>query len=483
MLSNLPAIGRSWPAEPESRRCAGLPTHTASPAPVSHSQAGTDCTRSLCLPTRQADRLLYATGTMPARLTLAGLFEAAGDPVQLILAQTSPKTLAALAASCRSLHAVIARQPESVWKAAARAAYPPSHPARRAADVRAQLQLLHAVAANIDSGNCSRADLRTKAGCPSSDLKWQAALDKKGAEVVVWELRTQVVHHRWPLPSSSAVEWHSRLWDTTSQYLACCGRTGPGGLNAVAFLQVRTGACTRVALPADAIISKIEWSAPSDRPSTFLVRNGAVSYSVYSAGGFVIDSIPVPDGGSASSHKWSPCSELLACSPLGATQSLCPLLWIWRIGSGGAASAAAEPTPLGSIPERLVSRLCSPPAWRAAVLSRFSAGLPPDSPGHPMHFAHASNAPLHLALLRRGHRLALQSSAAGCQQLPVAGHSRSNQSAHPCARPQSHASSAGLPAPVQVLCNVRLTRRQAFHRPARHSYVQRHLRFKLASSA
>ena len=291
-----------------------------------------------------ADQMRGPAGSMPASLTLAGLFEAAGDPVELILAQTSPKTLAALAASCSSLHAVVARQPESVWQAAARAGYPSSHPARRAADVRAQLQLQHTVAANIARRHYSHLVLHTERGRPSPDLSLQAALNSEGTEVVIRELRTQAVLHSWPLPRIPAVEWspHFVQWDATGRYLACCGGAGRQRHNTLAIVEVHSGGCNVAFKPCSGLtVSRTQWSPPSDGPTHLLLQLQSGVYSVFGAEGHLLDSIPVPEG-SASRSEWAPCASMLLC------YSLFPLrLWLWRVGSG----QGAQPVLLQDSPD------------------------------------------------------------------------------------------------------------------------------------
>ena len=308
------------------------------------------CARAACACLcATADQMLYPAGSMPASLTLTGLFEAAGDPVELILAQTSPKTLAALAASCSSLHAVVARQPESVWQAAARAGYSASHPARRAADVRQYLQLQHTVAANISSGIHSRVELGAGLGSPCPDLLRHAYLDQDGADLVISELRTGQIVHRWAVPScaASGCSRHCLHWDASGRYLACCGRAAWQTPDCLAIVEVLTGECRAVSLPRPGAASYVKWSAPSDRPSTLHVLVGESTYCVFSAEGSLIHSVPVPGSREEACpfFRWAPGTSLLACIRSGATQASDPVLWLLHMGSGQAAQPALLQSP------------------------------------------------------------------------------------------------------------------------------------------
>ena len=281
----------------------------------------------------------------PHQANLADLFEAAGDPAELILAHLALKDLGSLAASCSSLRAIVARQPEAMWQAAACKSCQPSHPARRAADVRACLRLQSRVHANIKRGRYSRTALDTDCGVPAPDLSRSAVLDQEDGEerarVVVRDLHKNEVLQRWPLLPSQPTVWQRDLqWDPSSAYLACSSRhddaSSPTTLIVVGVL---TGQISTILPSALGRITDVKWAPLADRPSTLLVcsrRLATRTFSVFTADCSLVDSIPAPCCAAAESATWAPCGSIMALHPKTwhGIEPLKPLTWLWRIGSG-----------------------------------------------------------------------------------------------------------------------------------------------------
>ena len=108
--------------------------------------------------------------------TLASLCSSSQDAAELVLQHVTLRDLAALAATCRTLHATVASL-EAVWHAAAARQHVPQHPVLQAACVQTFLRTQHRVSSNIAAGRCSVREVSTAQGVLSPDRQRHATLE------------------------------------------------------------------------------------------------------------------------------------------------------------------------------------------------------------------------------------------------------------------------------------------------------------------
>ena len=101
------------------------------------------------------------------------------DSAELVVSRLPLNSFAALAATSKALHALVAALPQAVWRQAALAdGFPTQHPLHQAPSVSAYLSRRHAVHASIRTSSQMTSTHQTAEGVVAADLSTRATLVK-----------------------------------------------------------------------------------------------------------------------------------------------------------------------------------------------------------------------------------------------------------------------------------------------------------------
>ena len=291
---------------------------------------------------------------MAAIATLADLMTEAADSACHILSLLPLASLATLQCTCRQLRTVVARQPESLWKAglcvtavapsctaaetttrlqaAAERESPAHHPVLQAPSVREYLRQRHIVARNIPTKTYTCTPLEVEPGSAlSPDFSLLARLGIL-SRLQIWNVGAQQLVRQWDLPHAAYLAQGQLLWcqgPGTGCHVVLTYEADPRAQAGYApagviFVNAHSGVRRDIALGPSHL--GIRLFASSCGTHVAAVHRGALS--VYSSAGALVAHLKEPElPGHVSCCSWAPAALALAVS------IVFDGLWVWNLSA------------------------------------------------------------------------------------------------------------------------------------------------------